>query len=107
MIKCSKCGFVTEDIYNYYPMCGTSLRGNDESKMSAMAVTGFIFSIFSMIVNYYSGLYGIVLTLGIVCSSVGISNAKHNRLRGKKLGIAGLIISIVSIVSFVILMFTA
>lgn len=65
--------------------------------MSAMAVAGFLFSIFSMIVNYYSGLYDIALILGIVCSNVGISNAKHNRMRGKKLGIAGLIISIVSL----------
>ncbi len=99
---CKKCGTKLSDDALFCEACGTSVAGSNEKRVeivqektvivvkgnNPMATVGFIFAFF-------------LPFLGLIFSIVGLVKSKGLDERGKGLAIAGMVISIVSMVFFV------
>ena len=98
---CKKCGMNVDDGVNFCPGCGEQMgqqmTGNggvaasqsQPSDTNGMAVAGFVLSFFFAL-------------LGLIFSCVGLAKSKQMDGKGKGLAIAGIIISIVSMVLMVV-----
>lgn len=85
---CRNCGKEVNDGAVVCPHCGVQLaliKGEETKKTSAIAVVGFIFSFF-------------ISFVGLICSIIGYVKCRDEKLKGKGLAIAGIIISLVSMV---------
>ena len=91
---CKNCGKEVDDRAVVCPNCGVQLAEMDSNKSSnetcTMAIVGFILSFF-------------VSIAGLICSIIGYKKCKEENLNGKGLAIAGIIISVASMVLVVIL----
>lgn len=99
---CKTCGKEVNDNAVICPNCGCSLKNesvyaevkNDVKKINVMCLVGFILSMASLLI----ALYGIVAIAGLVLSIVGVVQTNRTGERLKGLGIAGIIVAIVSLV---------
>ena len=101
---CRVCGKEINDEAVICPHCGCSVKdeptvsksasGEKTGKSNVMSIVGFILSLVSLLIS----LFGTVATAGLVLSIIGLvqCNQKGERLKG--LAIAGLIVSIVSLI---------
>ena len=105
---CPNCGTKNEEGSVYCGNCGTSLDGkttivyqnesvNADEKYNPWAIAGFVLSL----VNVLFGVVIIPGVLGLIFSSMGNSQIKREGGKGKGLAIAGLIVSIVTLVLYV------
>ena len=92
---CPNCGKVIDDKAVICPYCGVATGKNQvsESSSNTLAIVGFIFSFFIPIV-------------GLICSIIGIKKSTTLNGKGKGLAVAGIIISVISIVISIIFMNT-
>lgn len=80
---CENCGEEIKDDAVICPYCGASVQKPVPRKGSnTIATVGFVFAFFIPLV-------------GLICSIIGLNNAKRYNVSGKSLAIAGIIISIV------------
>lgn len=90
---CKNCGKEVDDRAVVCPNCGVQLAEMDSNKSSnetcTMAIVGLILSFFISIA-------------GLICSIIGYKKCKEENLNGKGLAIAGIIISVASMVLSVI-----
>ena len=102
---CTNCGrdIKAKDVFCQY--CGNQIIESDKlsdkekeiiitNKNNSLALAGFIVSLVSFII----GFWGITAIVGIVLSSVGLSQIKKTNEGGKNLAIAGIIIGAGSLV---------
>ncbi len=85
-ISCSNCGFKINEEQNAKPI-------EEKQKANICSIIGFILSILSLLL----ALWGTVAIAGLILSIIGIYQCNTNNERLKELGIAGLIISIISL----------
>lgn len=100
---CKKCGAELEDGVLFCSKCGQKIdgetqeetihvdhtSGSSSSSYNGVCIAGFVLSFF----------FGL---LGLIFSIVGLNSAKRSGQKGKELAIAGIVISAVSIVGYVI-----
>ncbi|MCK4997817.1 DUF4190 domain-containing protein [Candidatus Pacearchaeota archaeon] len=77
-----------------------------DKKWNGFAVAGFVVSLVSVL-GLVSGFFGISGIVGIILSTIGLSKTKDNKQKGRRLAIAGLIISILVVVFIFILSFAS
>ena len=106
---CKTCGKEVNDNAVICPHCGCALKNesvyaevkNDVKKINVMCLVGFILSMASLLIS----LYGVVAIAGLVLSIVGVGQTNRTGERLKGLGIAGIIVSIVSLVyTFIVIL---
>ncbi|NQX80910.1 MAG: hypothetical protein HRT66_02800 [Flavobacteriaceae bacterium] len=73
-----------------------------QNKSNSVGTAGFVLALIGFFFGWVPVLGWIVWLLGLILSSVGISKAKKTGV-GKGLSIAGLVISLVFVVVFVLL----
>lgn len=95
---CSKCGQEVHEQAVVCVHCGCPIEGaavaNANKKYSAMSITGFILSLISI----YFSIYGAVAVAGIIFSAIGIKRCETGAFKGGGMAVAGLVISIISLV---------
>ncbi len=74
----------------------------EKGQKNVMAITGFVLSLVSLLINPIA----IISILGAVFSGIGLSKVKTLE-SGKGLAIAGIIISVISIIWFIVAFFLA
>lgn len=87
---CPKCGKDIRDDSVVCPYCGTQVGmpvQQQPTRSNNVAIVGFIFAFFIPLV-------------GLICSIIGVNNAKNCGGSGKGLAIAGIIISIVMMILY-------
>ncbi len=87
---CPKCGKDIRDDSVVCPYCGTQVGmpvQQQPTRSNTVAIVGFIFAFFIPLV-------------GLICSIIGVNNAKNCGGSGKGLAIAGIIISIVMMILY-------
>ena len=89
---CPNCGKVIEDKAVICPHCGVATGNSNESNI--LAIVGFILSFFSTVI-------------GLVLSILGYKKSLELNGKGKGLATGGIIISSVSIVIAVIIIFSS
>lgn len=88
---CKNCGKEVNDNAVICPNCGVQLaqlkggKAEDESKSNSMAIIGFVLSFFISIA-------------GLICSIIAYRKCRDEGLNGKGLAIAGIAISVASMV---------
>ena len=84
---CKNCGKEIDDRAMVCPNCGVQVGtvAPAENKTNVLAIVGFIFAFIMPIV-------------GLICSIIGVNNAKNCGGSGKGLAIAGIIVSIVMMI---------
>ena len=104
---CNTCGKEINENAVVCPHCGCAVKGNLENnslasarKISILCLLGFIFSIVSLLIS----LYLIVPITALVLSIVGVVQAQKNNQSLRGLGIAGIIISGISLLLYTILL---
>lgn len=102
---CSNCGKEIKGNVNFCPECGKAVNPvveetpvqttntTAEDKVNALALSGFIVALISLLLNFW-GIVGIVAT---VLSGVGLSKTGPGKEKGRGFAIAGLVIGILSI----------
>ncbi|MCD8204598.1 MAG: zinc-ribbon domain-containing protein [Coprobacillus sp.] len=108
-MKCPKCGKEISDESEYCPYCGARAepavgseyhyhnREEEEIRRNQFGMWGFVFSIVALFIS----MYLVVPALGIVLSAIGV--AKKNKYdQWNKLATAGLIISIILFVFYLV-----
>ena len=102
---CSNCGKEIKGNVNFCPECGKAVNPVVEEtpvqttntttteKTNALAVSGFVVALVSLLLNFW-GIVGIIAT---VLSGVGLSQTGPGKDKGRGLAIAGLSIGIFSI----------
>lgn len=112
---CTKCGKKVDEKDIFCQYCGKQLNEEevvtkdgevvDPNKKNNLALAGFIVSLCSLFISFW----GVTAIVGIVLSSVGLSQIKKTNEEGKNFAIAGIIIGGVSIflnlIGFIILFF--
>ncbi|MDE7209140.1 MAG: DUF4190 domain-containing protein [Clostridia bacterium] len=88
---CANCGSEIDDRAVIYPHCGvaTGKATNDASTSNNLAVIGFVLSFF-------------ISLAGLICSIMGYKKSAELNGKGKGLSLAGIIISVISMVAYVI-----
>jgi type II secretory pathway pseudopilin PulG len=97
--KCSACGFVGWTDLEYCKACGTQL-GQPEGQKNGLAIVALILGITSF---FTFGLLGVGAITGIILAAVAMGRVKREpwRYGGRGMAIAGLVLSITSLVSLV------
>ena len=106
-MNCPKCNKKNSDDSIFCIYCGKELKLKEEAKeiiakenktnrprLNPLALAGFIVSMASA----STGVFGIAGIVGIVLSSIGLSQIKKNNERGRGFAIAGLIVGILAII---------
>ncbi|MDE7215889.1 MAG: zinc-ribbon domain-containing protein [Clostridia bacterium] len=92
---CPNCGKVVDEKAIVCPYCGVATGKNNVSESSnTLAIVGFILSFFLTVV-------------GLICSILGYKKSNEMGGKGKGLALAGIIISSVSLVLSVIILFSS
>ena len=91
---CRNCGKEIDDKASFCIHCGVAVDSRrEESQTNVLAIVGFVLSFF-------------VAIAGLICSIIGYKNAPDFGGKGKSLALAGIIISIVSMITgFVLYLF--
>ena len=104
MKYCKNCGAEMADQAIACPQCG---HPAEKGKQNVIGVIGFILALvnisISFIPNLPTYLSSIVWLAGLVCSCVGISQAKKNNQK-KSLAVWGLVLSLIGIVLILLLL---
>lgn len=99
---CKKCGNEIFDEAVICPKCGCSTKEEvavtekpkTKAKINVMCLVGFILSLVSLLI----ALYGIVAIAGLTLSIIGIVQGRRNGERLIGLGIAGVAVSVGSLI---------
>lgn len=99
---CKNCGKEIDDRAAICPACGVPVQGADKEKPrnktgSGLCIAGFIVSLLSLWLGMYFCIASIV---AVVLSAIGMNIAKKNGY-SCGLGIAGLVIGIISLVIWI------
>lgn len=87
---CPKCGKDIRDDSVVCPYCGTQVGmpvQQQPTRSNTVAIVGFVFAF-------------LIPLVGLICSIIGVNNAKNCGGSGKGLAIAGIIISIVMMILY-------
>ena len=97
--KCAECGFVGSSDLGHCKACGAQFSQPDGQK-SGLAIFALIVGIISFLTF---GLLGVGAITGIVVASIAMSRVKRDpwKYGGRGMAIAGLVLSITSLVSLV------
>lgn len=109
---CPSCGNKLEDNSKFCPSCGKKIEEKNSvqdnkivsnnnvstSKTNGFAVAGFIISLASMLL-----CCGTLSWLSLIFSIIGTVNANKENGNGKGLAIAGIVISAISLVLYIVL----
>ena len=82
---CEKCGKEIEDSAEVCIFCGVPTKNYKKEQKNKLATVGFVLSFFFALP-------------GLVCSILGLKKSKELDGKGKNLSIAGIVISVVSII---------
>ena len=77
-----------------------------ESKMSGMAITGFICSFLGLLLFMSTGFPFIFGTLGIIFSAIGLRQTSKKGKKGKRFAITGLAIGILIVLAFWVILYS-
>ena len=77
----------------------TNTINNEPTKYSGKAIAGFVLGLVGMVVSAV-----ICGTLGIIFSALGMSDVKKNGKKGFGLAVAGLVVSIIDIVLWLLML---
>ena len=108
---CKTCGKEVNDQAVVCPHCGCAVQNTqlstttsyyEKPKANILCIVGFVLSLVSLLI----ALYGLVAIAGLTCSIVGILQANKNSERLKGLGIAGICVSVGSLIYTVYAIFT-
>ncbi|MDE6189198.1 MAG: zinc ribbon domain-containing protein [Clostridia bacterium] len=93
---CPNCGKVVDDKAVVCPYCGVATGKNQvsETASNTLATVGFILSFFFTVV-------------GLICSILGYKKSAELNGKGKGLAVAGIIISLLSIVIYLFIFLTS
>lgn len=91
---CKNCGAEIDDKAVICPKCGVETAVREKEKWNALALTGFILAVISMVIDFY----GIVGITGFVLSIVGFFQVRSRGGRGRGLAIAGIVMGAVAII---------
>ncbi len=93
-IICPKCGCATGNQMTQQSVVVKSSTSSEQGrKISVSSLLGFILSLVSLLI----ALCGTVAITGMIFSIVGVCSCNKNNLRLKGLGIAGIVISAISL----------
>lgn len=95
---CENCGAELKENSEVCLSCGRFVSkkgngGNIEGENNKLALSGFIVSMCSLILNFW----GIVGLVGAILSGVGLAQVNSGNGKGKGMAIAGLIVGIFSV----------
>lgn len=96
---CSNCGTTMDNEQNSTTVANTT--SNNQNNSNGMAVAGFTISLVSFLL-----CCGCFNWLSLIFSIVGLVQSKEKNGNGKGLAIAGIIISSITIIVFILLVFT-
>lgn len=108
MMYCSYCGKQVDEEANLCFNCGENLQIIQQNNIQStpinpvsngMAIAGFVLGLLGLLTSGYVVIFQI---LGLIFSIHGLKKATLLKGRGKGLAIAGLILSIISLVIFVL-----
>ena len=93
---CPNCGKVIDDRAVVCPCCGVSTGKNQaaNTESNTLAIVGFVLSFFFALI-------------GLICSIVGYKKSIELDGKGKGLAVAGIIISSISLVIYLLIFFTS
>lgn len=104
MKYCKNCGAEMADEAIACPQCG---QPAEKGKQNIVGIVGFILALVNIALSFIPGLPGYLSSIvwlgGLVCSCVGISQAKKKNQK-KNLAVAGLILSLIGIVLIIIVL---
>lgn len=101
---CQKCGREILDEAVVCPHCGCMVNGKrspvatENAKVSGLCIVGFILSLFSFFVS----LYLVVPILALIFSIAGVASASKKGKKLKGLGVAGIVLSSISVLVSII-----
>ncbi|MBO5328061.1 MAG: hypothetical protein J6B04_02675 [Clostridia bacterium] len=98
---CKVCGKEINENAVVCPHCGCGVAQAQKST-SVAAVVGFIMSLVSLFISFYC----IIPVLGVVFSGIGMSATSYGKKKGRGIAVAGLVISIISLVLNIIILAT-
>ena len=94
---CKECGCKLDDGSDFCPNCGKKIE-REPKGVNGLAIAGFVVSLLSLGLGYF---YAIASVIGLILSAVSMGmRKKYASCNG--LGIAGLVIGIISTVIWVI-----
>ena len=100
---CKTCGKEVNDNAVICPHCGCETcdkeKKENENKINAMCLVGFIVSLASIFI----ALYGATAVVGFIFSMVGVYQTNHTKEKFREMGIAGIVVSIISFVITLVL----
>ncbi len=103
---CKKCGNEIFDEAVVCPHCGCAVNGTqnpvvaENAKVSGACIVGFILSLVSFFISFYC----IIPVLGLIFSIVGVVQASNKGKKCKGLGVAGIVLSVLSLIINLILL---
>ncbi len=112
--KCPNCGKNIDNNANFCINCGskqtkeaeikeektTTVESTNNVPVNGLSITGFVLSLLSLL------CCGLLSPLGLIFSIIGITKTEKEDTTGKGLAIAGIIISSIMLLLFIIMLFT-